>query len=57
MALRLLHFHRTTIEMLRSADRESAPDAKAIFDELAARVAEIKAEAAARGGEAEDGGA
>ena len=57
MALRLLHFHRRTVELLRSADRESPPDAKAIFDELAARVAEIKAEAAARGGEAKDEGA
>lgn len=51
VALRLLHLHRKTIERLRAADREPAPDAKAIFDELAARVAEIRAERAARRGE------
>jgi hypothetical protein len=51
-ALRLLHFHRKTVEQMRAADEERAPDAKAIFDKLAARVAEIKAEAAAKATEA-----
>lgn len=56
-ALRLLHFHRKTIELMRAADDERAPDAKAIFDELAARVAEIKAEAATKAQGGEDGAA
>jgi hypothetical protein len=53
-ALRLLHFHRKTIEALRA--REAAPkvDAKALFDELAARLAEIEAEASEASGD-EDG--
>ncbi|HEX8239052.1 MAG TPA: hypothetical protein VF574_04850 [Allosphingosinicella sp.] len=54
-ALRLLHFHRKSVELMRSADQRRAPDAKAIFDHLAARVAEIRAEAAKKSGEARDG--
>lgn len=54
-ALRLLAFHRKSVERMRAADEERAPDAKAIFDELAARVAEIKAEAAAKARRGEDG--
>src|SRR5688572_8015267 len=53
-ALRLLHFHCKTVAATRAADEGRAPDAKAIFDELAARVAEIKAEAAAEAREAGD---
>ena len=48
VALRLLHLHRKTVERMRAADEQRAPDGKAIFDELAKRVAEIKAEAAAK---------
>lgn len=54
-ALRLLAFHQKSVERMRRADEERAPDAKAIFDELAARVAEIKAEAAAKAPEAKNG--
>ena len=57
MALRLLHFHRKTVEPLRSAD-SGRRDGAAIFDELAARLAEIEAEKAAkaaRNGESDDG--
>jgi hypothetical protein len=46
MALRLLHLHRKSVERMRAADGAGRRDAKAIFDELAARIAEIKAEAA-----------
>ncbi|MET1113263.1 MAG: hypothetical protein ABWX67_17225 [Allosphingosinicella sp.] len=53
-ALRLLAFHRKSVERMRAADAEREPDAKAIFDELAARVAEIRAEAAAKAGEVRD---
>lgn len=56
-ALRLLHFHRRTVEQMRAADEGRAPDSRAIFDELAARVAEIKAEAAAKAREPGDGAA
>lgn len=54
-ALRLLHLHRRSVEQMRAADSGGRRDAKAIFDELAARVAEIRAEAKAR--EADDGNA
>jgi integrase len=54
-ALRLLHFHRRTVEPLRAADEQRPRDAAAIFDELAARVAEIRAERAAKDGEADGG--
>ncbi|MEA3008801.1 MAG: hypothetical protein QOJ91_493 [Sphingomonadales bacterium] len=53
-ALRLLHLHRKSIEQMRAVDERRAPDAKAIFDQLAARVAEIRAEAAKRSGEGGD---
>jgi len=53
-ALRLLHFHRKAIEQMRAADRRESIDGAAIFDELAARLAEIRAEAAAKTGEADD---
>lgn len=53
MALRLLHHHRKTVESLRAADKHGARDAKALFDTLAARIAEMEAEqeAEAKGGE------
>lgn len=54
MALRLLHFHRKTVEPLRAAD-SGRRDGAAIFDELAARLAEIEAEKAAKEREADDG--
>lgn len=54
MALRLLHFHAKTVAAMRAADSGRAPDAEAIFDQLAARVAEIKAEAAAKARESGD---
>lgn len=47
-ALRLLHLHRKSVEQMRAADGGGRRDAKVIFDELAARVAEIRAEAKAR---------
>lgn len=55
VSLRLLHLHRKTIEAMRAADSERAPDGKKIFDALARRVAEIEAETAAKKGEADDG--
>ncbi|HEX8513819.1 MAG TPA: hypothetical protein VF688_12020 [Allosphingosinicella sp.] len=60
MALRLLHLHRKSVEAARSAD-SGRRDGAAIFDELAARLAEIEAEKAAKAakaspdGEADDG--
>lgn len=53
-ALRLLQLHRKTVEPMRAAD-SGGRDAAAIFDELAARMAEIKAEKAAKAREADDG--
>jgi hypothetical protein len=50
-ALRLLHLHRKTVEPLRAAD-SGRRDGAAIFDELAARLAEIEAEKAAKAAEA-----
>jgi hypothetical protein len=47
-ALKLLHLHRKSIEQMRAADGADRRDAKGIFDELAARVAEIRAENAAK---------
>lgn len=54
-ALRLLHLHRKSVEPLRAADRAGRRDGAAIFDELAARLAEIEAEKAAKNGEADNG--
>lgn len=53
-ALRLLQFHRKTVQPLRSAD-SGRRDGAAIFDELAARLAEIKAEKEAKAREAGNG--
>ena len=56
-ALRLLHFHRKSVAPLRSAD-SGRRDGAAIFDELAARLAEIRAEKAqkeAKRRDADDG--
>lgn len=47
MALRLLQLHRKSVEAMRAADSGRRDDA-AIFDELAARLAEIEAEKAAK---------
>lgn len=55
MALRLLDTHRKSVRPMREADRSGKRDAKAIFDELAARVAEIKAEKAAKARKNGDG--
>jgi hypothetical protein len=46
-ALRLLHLHRKSVERMRAADQAGTRDAAALFDELAARVAEMEAEEAA----------
>ncbi len=60
MALRLLQLHRKSVEAMRGADSGRRDDS-AIFDELAARLAEIEAEKAAKlatepkDGEADDG--
>jgi hypothetical protein len=54
-ALRLLHLHRKSVERLRSADSAGRRDSKTLFDELAARVAEIEAEASAKEREGENG--
>ncbi|HEX8481083.1 MAG TPA: hypothetical protein VF650_04190 [Allosphingosinicella sp.] len=54
MALRLLSLHRRSLERLRSADSGGRRDAKEIFDELAARLAEIKEEEAAKARKAGD---
>jgi hypothetical protein len=54
MALRLLHQHRKTVEGMRAADA-GRRDAKAIFDELAARVREIEAEREAKARKNADG--
>jgi integrase len=57
MALRLLHLHRKTVEGMRAADRPGPRDSKALFDELAARIAEMEseeAEEAKGGGNGED---
>jgi hypothetical protein len=63
MALRLLHLHRKSVEAMRASD-SGRRDGGAIFDELAARLAEIEAEKAAKAakdadnakdGEADDG--
>jgi integrase len=53
-ALRLLHLHRKTVQPLRSAD-SGRRNGAAIFDELAARLAEIRAEKEAKRREAEGG--
>jgi hypothetical protein len=52
MALRLLHFHRKTVQPIRAAD-SGRRDGSAIFDALAARLAEIKAQRESK--EADDG--
>lgn len=54
VALRLLAQHRKSVEQMRAKDSAGSFDAKAVFDELAARVAEVKA---ARSREAKDGAA
>jgi integrase len=56
-SLRLLHLHRKSVEQMRAADQGPKRDAKALFDELAARVAEMEAEEEAEAGEAESGAA
>ncbi|MEA3051144.1 MAG: hypothetical protein QOG72_47 [Sphingomonadales bacterium] len=43
-SLRLLHLHRKSIEQMRAADQGPKRDAKALLDELAARIAEVEAE-------------
>ncbi|HEX8262713.1 MAG TPA: hypothetical protein VF547_07555 [Allosphingosinicella sp.] len=55
MALRLLSLHRSSVERMRAAESAPRRDAKTLFDELAARVAEIKAKRAkdAEGGDHE----
>lgn len=53
-ALRLLHLHRKTVQPLRAAD-SGRRDGAAIFDELAARLAEIRAEKEAKDREAGNG--
>lgn len=53
MAIRLLHLHRKNVERMRAADGSGRRDAKTIFDELAARVAEIKAAKAREAGNGE----
>ena len=57
-ALRLLALHRKSVERMRAQDETPKRDGKALFDELAARLAEIKAEqeAARKAGEAGGGG-
>lgn len=54
-ALRLLHFHRKTVQPLRAADQSGRRDAKTLFDELAARIAEMEAEEAAKDEGGRDG--
>jgi hypothetical protein len=44
IALRLLHLHRKSVDQMRANDSAPRRDAKAVFDELAARVAEMEAE-------------
>jgi hypothetical protein len=57
MALRLLSLHRKSAERMRAADCAPRRDVKTMIDEIAARLAEIKAEQAARkAGETGDGG-
>jgi hypothetical protein len=53
-ALRLLHFHRKTVQPLRAANGRRRSGAE-IFDELAARLAEIRAEKEARERDSRDG--
>lgn len=48
VALRLLEIHRKAVQPGRSADQEGKRDAKAIFDELAARIEEMEAEELAK---------
>ena len=54
-ALRLLHLHRKSVEQLRAADQAGRWDARSVFDELAARIAEVKAEAAKGKGAGHEG--
>lgn len=56
-ALRLLSLHRKSVERMRAADSAPRRDAKALFDELAARVAEMEAEEARAAAEARGGAA
>lgn len=58
LALRLLSLHRKSAERMRESDRAPRRDVNTLIDLIAARLAEIKAEEAAKkaAGEAEDGG-
>lgn len=57
LALRLLSLHRKSAERMRAADERPRRDVKTMIEEIAARLAEIKAEQAAKkAGEAGDGG-
>jgi hypothetical protein len=56
LALRLLHLHRKSVEQMRARDAAPRRDAKALFDELAARVAEMEAEEEKEAREAGHGG-
>jgi hypothetical protein len=55
-ALRLLQMHRKSVERMREADSAPKRDAAALFDELAARVAEMEAEEAREAKKAKDAG-
>lgn len=58
MALRLLSLHRANVERMRAAESAPRRDATILFDELAARLAEMEAEEAKAAEAAEkDGGA
>lgn len=54
-ALRLLAHHRKTIEQMRAADTARPRDSKSLFDELAARIAEMEAEDLAENRRHDDG--
>jgi hypothetical protein len=57
LALRLLSLHRKSVERMRAAESAPRRDVRTLIDEIAARMAEIRAEQAARkAGETNDGG-
>ena len=56
VALRLLNLHRKSVERMREADSAPRRDAGALFDELAARVAEMEAEQEREANKAEEAG-
>lgn len=56
MALRLLSLHRKSVERMRAAESAPRRDAKTLFDELAARLAEMEAEEAKAAETAKEGG-